>query len=280
MNVSLRKSNFLWKGIIIKIIILFTLIVFLNIFQIQIRNSFYFISSPISKVFLQSGSNTFNFFSSFLSFSDLKKENNNLKEENQELLYQISILQSSLIQSHVSAEALQNTQNDKFKILPVKVVGLNLENDSILINKGLDSGIKENMPIISSQKVIYGKVTKVYNNFSLVMLISSRGSVLDVKVLQSQNSGAIKAPVHGAIRGLGGLSFYLDLINSDSEIKEGDILTTSALEGIFPADLLVGKIKSVNKDDLKPFQTADMQPFLDIKSNDNLFLIIDYQKTN
>ena len=280
MNIYLKKRNFLWQKILIKTVALFAIILFLNIFQNTIRNSFFTLSSPISKTFLQAGNNSSELFNSVTAFDSVKKENNNLKEENQELLYQISILQSSLIQSHVSAEALQNTQNDKFKILPVKVVGLNLENDSILINKGLDSGIKENMPIISSQKVIYGKVTKVYNNFSLVMLISSRGSVLDVKVLQSQNSGAIKAPVHGAIRGLGGLSFYLDLINSDSEIKEGDILTTSALEGIFPADLLVGKIKSVNKDDLKPFQTADMQPFLDIKSNDNLFLIIDYQKTN
>jgi cell shape-determining protein MreC len=31
-------------------------------------------------------------------------------------------------------------------------------------------------------------------------------------------------------------------VSTDSKINNGDILTTSALEGIFPKDLLVGKI--------------------------------------
>lgn len=275
MNVSLRKSNFLWKGIIIKIIILFTLIVFLNIFQIQIRNYFYFISSPISKIFLQSGSNTFNFFSSFLSFSDLKKENNNLKEENEILLSKLSLLQQSLRDNQELKTALENTKNDNFNIVLIKITGLDAQNDIVTINKGSDDGIFENMPLISGQKVLYGKVIKVYKNFSQVILISSKNSTVDAKI---QNNDIQKPQIYGAIKGTGALSLYLDLVASDAEIKEGDTLVTSALEGTFPPNLLIGKIISTDKNDAKPFQTAHLQPLFNIKNTDTLFIITNYKQ--
>jgi rod shape-determining protein MreC len=40
---------------------------------------------------------------------------------------------------------------------------------------------------------------------------------------------------------------------------------TSALGGIFPKGLLVGKIKEVKKSDIEPFQKTKIEPFFQLK---------------
>ena len=131
------------------------------------------------------------------------------------------------------------------------------------------------MPVISSQKVLFGRVQKAYKNFSDVLLISSKDSAVDVKIQQQDSS---QKTVFGVVKGGGGLSLHLDLVDVDSQLNQGDVLVTSALEGLFPANLLLGNVSSVNKSDLKPFQTASVQQFFNFSDTDNLFVIINYKK--
>ena len=275
MNIYTKKQNFLLLKTIIVIIVFLTLAGSFHLFEDQIKNYSYRATSPIAKVFWRAGDSLSMLSKSFAGGRWITEENNNLKEENQKLLSEISSLKEKLQENQAIGEFLQNTQNDHFETLLASVVGVDYANDVILIDKGSDDGIEENMPVISSQKVIYGKVLKVYKNFSNVMMVSNKNSVLDVKI---QDGDVTKPPIYGAIKGNGNLSFYLDLVSLDAQIKEGDTLVSSALEGIFPKDLLVGKVLSINKDDLKPFQTARVQPFFDIKNIDSLFVITDYKK--
>ena len=106
------------------------------------------------------------------------------------------------------------------------------------------------------------------------MLVSNRDSVLDVKI---QKDDTLSPVTYGAIRGEGNLTAVLDLVPLDCEIKNNDILITSSLDGTFPRGLLVGKIKETSRDDLKPFQTAKIELFFDLKQTDKLFIISDYK---
>lgn len=275
MNVYIKKQNFIWQKITSRFLVVVFLLVFLNMFHLQVRDSFFYISSPISQRFLIAGSVTYNFFNAFIYIGDFKRENSNLKKENQNLLANSAFLQAIIKQNKALTEAVANTKDSNFTIAIANIMGLDLSNDLIFIDKGLEDGILENMPVISKEKVVYGKVVKSYATFSRVKLISAKENVLDVKV---HNSDALKNPVHGVVKGIGNLSIYLDLVNSESEIKEGDVLLTSALEGTFPPNLLIGNIKSVIKNDANPFQQADVQQFFDIKNIDTLFVITNYRR--
>lgn len=255
--------------------VLILVIGFLNIFQSQVRNSFYTISAPVSKSFWKSGNSAFSFLASFLPSENAKKENVILRQENQNLLAQVASLQDSLRQGYLAQGALQVAKENNFSLSLAHIIALDLHSDFVLIDKGLEDGIYENMPLISNEKVLFGKVLQVYRNFSKVMLISNSASVLDVKI---QSDESQKTPVYGAIKGTGAGSLYLDLVSSDAEINEGNVLITSALEGIFPRNLLVGQIISKDKNDLRPFQTAQVQQFFDIKNTDTLFVITNYKK--
>jgi len=275
MNLYLKKQHSLVKNIVVLLIVILVFIGMLNIFQEQVRDSVYRISAPISKSFLNASSNLAGFFEPFLHAKELMQENQTLQQQNQNLAAQVALLEESLHQNQALGQLAQNTKADSFTTVAVHVIGLDAVNGLMLIDKGSDSNITDSMPLISAQKVVYGKVVKVYKGFSQVLLISSKQSLVNVKI---QDADPTKAPIYGAIKGSGNLGVYLDLVSTDAEIKPGDVLVTSALEGIFPKDLLVGSITASTKNDLQPFQTARVQAYFDPQNTENLFVITNYKQ--
>ncbi len=274
-NVFINKRRNALQKILISLVLLVVLIGILNIFQAEIRNCFYFLSYPIEKTLWKAAGSASVFFASILNAENLAEENEGLKTENQKLLAEIMSLQDSQRKNQALAEILASNQQKDFNMVQAGVVGLESEQDIILIDKGLDSKISENMPVINQQKVLFGKIHRVYKNFSEVMLISNKNCALDVKIKQDDITNPA---ISGIVKGRGGLDVYLDLVPFENAIKEGDILLTSALDGVFPKDLLVGKITRKNENDQKPFQQAEVEPFFTLKNTENLFVITNYNR--
>lgn len=269
-----KKRNY-FLGILGKIVILALFIFVLNLFGSGVKGFFYKISSPFQKVFLSSANNTAGVLQSVFNAGSLEKENENLKKENENLLAQISQLKDQGEQDIAVKEVLSTCSPEDLKLVLVNTIGFDSAKDFITIDKGSDDGILENMPVINQQKALFGKVFKVYKKYSDVMLISNKNMVFDAVIL---NQDVAVKPVHGIVKGRGGLEVYLDLVPVDSEIKPGDVLITSALDGVLPKDLLVGKVKSKSKNELKPFQTAEINSFFNPKETDKLFVIVNYKK--
>ncbi|KKP31296.1 MAG: hypothetical protein A2360_04760 [Candidatus Staskawiczbacteria bacterium RIFOXYB1_FULL_32_11] len=285
LNNNKNKKNG-WIKIVTGIVVLILFVVILNLFSYKIRSSVYYVSLPVQKIFSNAGSNTASVLSSVFNYKNLQKENKDLKNENQKLLSQMAYFYDEAEQNQAVKDILACSQEEDFNLVLADITGFDLKEDFALIDKGKDSGILENMAVVSSQKVLFGRVFKVYKNYSQVMLISNKNSILDVKILITKPSQdeAINiendnsASVFGVVKGKGGFSVFLDLVPTDQKINNGDILTTSALEGIFPKNLLIGKIKEKEKNDLKPFQTASVQPFFDVKKTEKVFVITNYKQ--
>lgn len=267
-----KKSGGLLKFLIGAVALLF-FIAILNFFSSPLKNTFYTLSSPLQKTFWTAGESSAGFLTSFVSLGALNKDNQNLKNQVQQLQAQITSLQSIINGNQAQSNVSLACQNNSFKLLMAGVIGLDSE-DIMSINKGLADGILEGMPVINQQGALFGKVFKVYKNFSKVMLISNKASIISVKI---QQSDVTKPEIDGVVKGSGSLGIYLDLVPIDDTISQGDILVTSALEETFPKDLLVGTITKVQKNDQNPHQKAEVSPFLG-SSIDNLFVILNYKR--
>ncbi len=265
---SINKKNNIFLKILVLIVCLFIFVSLLNIFQNPIKNVLHVVSAPVEKYFWEAGGRSSVFFASLINAGNIVKENENLKIENQSLLVKIALLQAIEKENQALKAIAGASQLGEYKLVMAGVTGLNSAEDIISMNKGSASGILEGMPVISEQKVVFGKVLKVYKNFSEVMLISNKNNVLNVKIND----------ILGVTRGNGNLEIYLDLVPVDSNINQGDVLVTSSLEEIFPKDLLVGRVQETNKNDLKPFQTIKIEPFFNIKEAENLFVVTNYKK--
>jgi len=278
-NILLNKKSRTGLKFLIGAAFVVVFVVVLNFFNTGIKNVFYAFSSPIQKTFWTAGESCSGLLGSFLNAGSLNKENQNLKNEVQQLQGKIAALQAVVGGNRAQSAVSSACQNNEFKLLMAGVTGLDSQ-DMLSLNKGSADGISEGMPVINQQGALYGKVVKVYNNFSKVMLISSKKSIISVKVQQQE----VKAEgeeqskeVEGVIKGSEKLSVYLDLVPVDETIKQGDILLTSSLEETFPKDLLVGTVTKIQKNDQNPYQQAIVKPFLTSSIN-NLFVILNYKR--
>ncbi|GAG21194.1 unnamed protein product, partial [marine sediment metagenome] len=244
-----RLMKFFAKKRKILIIIIGILVILsLNFYQKEVKGFFYLISSPVQKSLWGAGDRISDFFEAIAEIKELKKENEALKLKVQELLSENSSLKELRKENQTLREALEIGLRDEFKLVLAEVIGKDIDQDSILINKGSKDGLSKDLPVITQQRVLLGRIIEVYENFSRVLLISNKESSFDGEIPEKEISGVVK--------GRGSLKMYLDLISKDKEVKEEDLVVSSALGGIFPNGLLVGLIKEVKKSDLKPFQQA------------------------
>ena len=190
--------------------------------------------------------------------------------ENQELLSQVVALGNLKKENKTLREALGIELQKDFKLTLSQIIGKDISQDLILIDKGAKDGIAEDMPVITEQRVLIGRISEVYEGFSKVMLISHKGSSFDAKIQKEEKD------ITGVIRGQGSFRILLDLIPSEENLVQEDIVVTSVLGGIFPERLLVGKIKQIKRSDVEPFQQAEIEAFFDISQIETLFIILEF----
>ncbi len=257
MKLSRKKSR-----VLVGIAIVVLAIVLLNVFQKEVKGFFYYISSPVQRVLWMAGERSAGFLAGVLRAGDLKKEADELKLKNQELLSQIITLEEQKKENNILREALGIGLQKEFKLALAQVIGKDISQDSILINKGVQDGLLKDMPIITEQNVLVGRVSEVYDRFSKVLLISHKNSSLDAEL--------------GVVRGQGNFNLLFDLIPREQEIFPGDVVATGGLGNDFPKGLLVGKIKEVKKSDLEPFQQAEIEPAFNISQIEKVFIILEF----
>jgi len=250
-------------------LVVFFLVLNLSGFSKEIKNFFYSISEPVQKTFFGAGKKTSDFFEGIFQGYDLKKENEGLTLKIQSLLAENAQLKELKKENEILRESLGLGLEKDFKLAFAETNGKDISQDFLLINKGFKDGISEGQPVITQQKTLVGEIGEVYENFSKIMLITNKESSFDAKIPDSD--------IYGIVKGRGNFELYLDLIPKEKEIKEGDLVITASLGGVFPEGFLVGEIKKVNKSDVKPFQQADIKPAFDIKELENVFIITDFK---
>lgn len=257
----LKKNKFLvWIVIIVLILIL------LNVFQKEVRGFFYYFSAPTQKVLWKAGDSTSNFFWGVFDSGALKEKADQLELKNQELFSQIVSLKELEQENQTLREALNIGFQEEFRLSFAKIVGKDSSQDFILISKGIVDGIMKDMPVITGEKVLVGRIYEVYSKSSKVMLIFNKKSSFDAKIL-SQSTGVIK--------GNGSLLFF-DLIPKGEAINRNDVVVTSSISGIFPEGLLVGKVRNINNSNVGSFQQAEVEPFLNLSSVEDIFIILEF----
>jgi len=258
-------------GITLFLLIAFLVFLNLTIIPNKIKNFFYLISSPIQKSLWGAGDKVSDFFELISEIKKLKKENEELKLKIQELLAKNAKMFELEKENKILREALEIGLEKEFGLILAEVIGKDISQDSILINKGKKDGLNNNLPVITQQKILVGRVGEIYENFSRIILASNKESAFNAQISRDEEGFADE--ISGVVKGRGNFQLFLDLVPKEKEIKEGDRVITTSLGGIFPKGLLVGQIQKVKKSDIEPFQQAEIKPSFDIKELETVFII-------
>jgi rod shape-determining protein MreC len=229
-----------------------------------LKNGVYSVVGPVQKNVWFAGSQVYGFFGSFAHMNSSARENEQLKGRINELTAANAQIGELRKENEFLRQGLNLEIGKDFDLKLADIVAKNIAGDSLIINKGSSNMIEVGMPVITSEKAVVGKISKVYDDFSEVDLITRKDFSFDVKIGNDM--------VDGLVKGEGGTSAKVDLVPKDKELKAGFSVITSRMGGIFPAGLVIGAIKDIDKNDIGTFQTAAISLAFDINGASRVFI--------
>ncbi|MDN4607139.1 rod shape-determining protein MreC [Sporosarcina highlanderae] len=140
--------------------------------------------------------------------------------------------------------------------------------EKIIIDKGEVEGVKLNMAVMTSSGLI-GKVVLVTPFRSTVELLSTENRNFRVAVV-IPGKESIFGLIEGYDRTRGEL--IMKRIDSDFDVKEGQLVQSSGLGGIFPKGLVIGEVTEVSTDDFGLTKLAYIRPAADFGMLDHVMV--------
>jgi len=111
----------------------------------------------------------------------------------------------------------------------------------LVIDKGLLQGVAAGSPVIDAQGVV-GQVTRVYPLLSEVTLIVAPEHA--IPVLNTRNG--VRSLAFGSAAS-GATALELRFLASNVDVQEGDLLTTSGVDGVYPPGVPVARVETVER---------------------------------
>ncbi len=199
-----------------------------------------------------------------------QKEILELQKKNQELSSRVVDYELIKRENEALRSQFQISQNYSQSLMNAKIVGFlgqrNLPT-AFVINVGEAQNIQKGMNVISS-KYLVGKVEEVSKNYSVVYTIVNDKFQTLAKLPETN--------ANGIVVGHQDFMIFDRVVITDTLIKDGIVVTKGEVGqngiGILP-DIIIGKIKSVSKNESQPFQSAEIMPILDFSRLTNVFVI-------
>lgn len=235
--------------------------------------------SPLQKIIYNANDKLKESFDFFINFSKVKQENEELAAKNAELENKLVEYNRMKDENTTLREMFDYSQaNQNYNYLGCNIVGYSGGNISngYVIDKGTNDGVKKDMIVITPQGLV-GKVTKSESSYSIVQTILNENIAVASMVESTRETTGI---LQGATDNKNKNLAVLSNIPIDSEIKEGDVILTSGLGGMYPKEIRIGEVVSVEIDTVGIMKKAVVKPYVDFNKLEGLFVVVPKEEIN
>ncbi|MFW8591793.1 rod shape-determining protein MreC [Glaciecola sp. 2405UD65-10] len=184
-----------------------------------------------------------------------------LLEENAKLTSQMTLMNEKLQRFVVLQQENENlrslldtpVRSDMHRMIAeLMAVDNNPYSHQIVINKGAIHDVFEGQSVLDDTGIV-GQIVEVGTTNSRVLLISDITHAIPVRV--NRNNVRLVASGDGSLSEL-----RLEHVAHSADLIEGDMLVSSGLGKVFPEGYPVGFIKTIVRDESKPFATVKITP--------------------
>jgi rod shape-determining protein MreC len=134
----------------------------------------------------------------------------------------------------------------------------------VIINRGSSSGVREGMAVVHAVGVV-GQVIAVQSDAARVLLVSDPTSGVDVLLQDSR--------ARGVLEGAGDNVCELKFIAKDAQVKTGETILTSGMDGVFPKGIVVGRVIQTGQTPGSLFQAIEVRPAVDFSKLEEVLII-------
>lgn len=122
---------------------------------------------------------------------------------------------------------------------------------SVVISVGSSDGVAIDQAVIHDRGVV-GRVVDVTPNYARVLLATDFYSSIDAFIQRTRAVGILSG------RGAGPMN--LMYVRKDEDVRPGDVVVTSGLDGFFPRGLALGTVSRLNRQNADMFVEVDVTP--------------------
>ena len=200
-----------------------------------------------------------------VEFFTIPRDVATLRQSNTELQNKVSGLETQLIQMQQQLQELQvlsslldfARSNPESQYVAASVIGRDPVPflRFVQIDRGSDDGLRHGMPVVTQQGLV-GRIDAVTAGAARVQLITDSNTAVNVRL----ESSGIEAMLVGSVTG----EVSLQQVPQGLTLTPGELILTSGLGGNYPPGIVIGQVVTVRKRENDLFQTASIQPAVDL----------------
>lgn len=213
-------------------------------------------------------------FFSQMSREELEEYCATLQDENDELRSQLVSYYDLKLENELYESALEIIeQKPEYEIVPALVVSKNSSDvfGSFVINAGSSSGITVGDCVITSSGFV-GVVSEVSSLSANVSTIFSEDVSIGATSKEYGENGVVTGNAEAAIDGY----VLMEYLDKSTNLEEGTIISTSGVSEIYPEDIIIGSVVSVQSSTGDISKYAYIEPYVDILNVSQVFVVTNF----
>lgn len=197
---------------------------------------------------------------------NMEAENEALKRENFKLHIANQKLREIVLENARLKEMLALEPDNNYKYIAARIIATGTENgiNTRILNVGEQDSVSENMAVVNADGLV-GKIIEVGKKESVVQLLMDHDCWVGVRLQKSREMGIVGWD--------GNPWLNLHYIPKNIPIEVGELVLTSGMSRIYPADLKVGLISKIDEDENEMFQKIWVKPAVNFNSIEEVFVI-------
>jgi rod shape-determining protein MreC len=206
------------------------------------------------------------FFHNYFDLVSVRQDNLRLRQRIAQLEGQQARMAELEAENRHLADLLELREALESAAIGADVIGSDATGLSrtLVLAEGQDQGLRRDMAVISTDGVV-GKLIAVSRGASRVLLINDHNSALDAFDQRSRARGIIAGVVEDGM--------IMKYVDRSEDIKPGDTIVTSGLDGIFPRGLLVGEAARVSQEGPGLFLNVEVKAAVDFRKLEQVLIL-------
>lgn len=201
----------------------------------------------------------------YLALQDVRSDNERLRQDVARLQIALQQERAQAQQSRTLEQLLELRSQAQLATVAAGVIAGSASPDfrTLTIDKGTGDGLRPDMAVIAPAGVV-GRVITPSARAAKVQLLIDRNAAAGALVERSR--------AQGVVEGTGG-DLRLNYVSSAADVKVGDVIVTSGIDGIYPKGFVVGQIESVERGG-GTFGAIVIRPAVDFSSLEAVLVVV------
>lgn len=202
----------------------------------------------------------------YVDLRAVEAENEALRQENQKLQIRLQEERAAAQRADSLRQLLELRQRAGLETAAAEIIGAGADPDvrTMTIDKGSIDGLKADQAVISPTGVV-----------GRIILSSRRAS--NVQLLIDRNAAAAalieRTRAQGIVVGQGNDTLRMEYVPGTAEVKPGDLVITSGIDGIYPKGFVIGTVEVADRGP-GSFHMITVKPAVDFSRIEEVLVVL------